>query len=104
MALTLKEIVAANVKRVRLLTGLTQAELAKRSKLSEVYISRIENSANNLTLDSIEQIAAALGVPALQLFEGSKAGSGKFARANVKAIRQALKALEAFLDQMEGER
>ena len=55
-------------------------------------------------MDSIEQIAAALGVPALQLFEGSKAGSGKFARANVKAIRQALKALEAFLDQMEGER
>jgi len=93
----LRQIVADNIKRYRLQAGITQAELAKKSKLTGVYISRIENSANNLTLDSIEQIAAALGVSPLQLFETGKA-EPKFGKANIKTLKQAVRALDAYLD------
>jgi transcriptional regulator with XRE-family HTH domain len=99
MAKNLKEIVSDNIRQHRALAGLTQAELARKAKLTDVYISRIENGANNLTLDSIEQIAAALGISPLQLFDSTK--ELKLGKTNIKGLRQAIKALDAYLDYLE---
>ncbi len=102
MARKLKEIVAENIKKFRHLAGMTQAELAKKSKLTEVYISKIETSPNNLTLDSIEQISNALGISPLQLFESSKVSEqAKLSKLNIKNLKQAVRALDSFLDSLE---
>ena len=53
--------VAKNVKALRLGRGLSQQELANKTGLTVRYISRLENSAQNLTLEVIEKLAKGLG-------------------------------------------
>ncbi|MCC6334295.1 MAG: helix-turn-helix transcriptional regulator [Myxococcales bacterium] len=47
---------------------LTQAQLAEQMRISPNYVARIEGGLENLTLDSIERLAASLGVRAWKLF------------------------------------
>ena len=58
----LKHDVAKNVRALRLKAGLTQAAVAKSAKRDVRYISEIENDPQNITLDTIESLAEALGV------------------------------------------
>ena len=57
------------VKARRKQNKLTLAELSKRSGLSAGMISRIENGQSSASLSSLQQIAAALSVPVISLFE-----------------------------------
>ena len=51
------------LRRLREEKGLTQDELAKRSKLTKPYISQIENGVRkNPSLPALERLANALGV------------------------------------------
>ncbi len=52
--------VAKNVKALRLVRGLSQQELANKTGLTVRYISRLENSAQNLTLGVVEKLAKGL--------------------------------------------
>lgn len=89
----LREIVAKNVKKLRLGEGLTQSELAKRSRLDVRYINRLENHPQNIHLDHIEIIAAALGVAPSVLLQN---------RTNVKDPgARTLKKLESMTDEMK---
>lgn len=47
--------------------GLSQEELAHTAKLHRTFVGSIERSEQNLSLDSIEKIAKALGVKPYQL-------------------------------------
>jgi len=52
--------VAKNVKAIRLGRGLSQQDLADKTGLTVRYISRLENTAPNLTLEVIEKLTKGL--------------------------------------------
>lgn len=51
------------VRARRLELGLSQEELGKRARLHRTYIGMIERAEKNITLENIEKIANALGIP-----------------------------------------
>jgi transcriptional regulator with XRE-family HTH domain len=57
-----KEIFGHNVRRIRNEVGLSQEELAFRSKLHRTYISSLERGERNVSLENIFAIARALDV------------------------------------------
>ena len=61
--------VGINLKRLRLDRGLSQEELAFESGLHRTYISGVERGVRNPTVLLLEEIAAALKVPAAELLE-----------------------------------
>lgn len=58
---------AKNVKTFRQDNHLSQEELAFACDLHRTYISDIERSKRNVSIDNIEKIAIALGVPSYKL-------------------------------------
>lgn len=50
-------------------TGLSQEAFADKCGFARSYMSRIERGGANPSLDAVEILAAALGVPAAKLFE-----------------------------------
>ena len=56
-------IVAKNIKALRLENGLSQKDLADKTGLTIRYISRLENTSPNITLEVIEKLAQGLSVP-----------------------------------------
>lgn len=58
------------IKRIRLEKGLTQQQLAERAGIDRVAtISDLENNRGNPTLQTLNQVAGALGVTLRQLFK-----------------------------------
>ena len=62
-----KEILAKNVRRLRQATGLSQEELGARADLHRTYISSIERSERNVSLENIFRLANALDVEPSEL-------------------------------------
>jgi transcriptional regulator with XRE-family HTH domain len=60
--MTLTEHTHIEIKRIMHLRDISQVELARRLAVSEGQVSRMLKSDHNLTLASVERIAAALGV------------------------------------------
>lgn len=58
----LRQVLAANIKRLRKERGMSQEDLAFESGLHRTYISGIERSIRNVGLDNIGTLAAALRV------------------------------------------
>lgn len=60
----IKKDVALNIRRLRKRNGWTQSELAKKTRLSQKYVSAAEKSDNpkNLTLETLEVFAKAFKV------------------------------------------
>jgi transcriptional regulator with XRE-family HTH domain len=48
---------------------MTQAELAKRAKLTRVYVTRLEAGRQDPSLSTLNALARALGVPVGELLE-----------------------------------
>lgn len=63
----LQETIAANVKRLRLHMGLSQEEFADLCGYHRTYIGSIERSERNITVSTLEALAAALNVDAADL-------------------------------------
>jgi transcriptional regulator with XRE-family HTH domain len=57
---------AVRVRREGL--GLTQEDLAERAGIHRTYLSDVERGTRNVCLVNIERLAAALGLPASELF------------------------------------
>jgi ribosome-binding protein aMBF1 (putative translation factor) len=60
-ALKLEEKLAAELTRVRVSAGLTQAQLAKRMKAKQAAIARVESGRHLPNLDTLRGYAAATG-------------------------------------------
>jgi len=56
----LRDVLAQNMRRLRKEKGWSQEELAFRSGIHRTYISGVERSERNVSIDNIEKIAAAL--------------------------------------------
>lgn len=60
---------AANVRRLRKTKGWTQDDLAAEVGIAQDAVSTIENGRSNPTVMMVEQIAGALGVRLIDLFD-----------------------------------
>jgi transcriptional regulator with XRE-family HTH domain len=70
--MTSKEILARNLKALRLERGWSQEELAHRAGLDRTYISSLERRKYAPTLDVLDKLAGALAIGASDLINGLK--------------------------------
>lgn len=61
--------VAVTLKKLRKLHGLSQEELAYKAGLDRTYISGVERSVRNITLESLEAIVSALDISILKFID-----------------------------------
>ena len=64
-----QRLVAFNIRRLRRERDLSQHELAIEADITRAYIGRLETKGQNLTLDTIDALADALGVHPQELFK-----------------------------------
>ena len=63
------KMMGRRLRALRTAKGWSQAELAKRARLTRVYITRLEAGQYDPTLTTITALARALGVPVTALLE-----------------------------------
>lgn len=69
---SIRHILAENVIRLRRAKGLSQEGLAHETGLHRTFVAHVERRQRNISLDNIEKLAMALGVPAWQLLLDSQ--------------------------------
>jgi transcriptional regulator with XRE-family HTH domain len=70
----MRQIVGANIERARKAVGLeTQPQLAKKAKIGQSSISRIENCESSPTVDMLVQIGNAVGLEPWELLANDEA-------------------------------
>jgi transcriptional regulator with XRE-family HTH domain len=67
----LAAVVQRRIRELRLARGLKQEELCERAGISADAITRIEGGSRVPTLDTLERLAAALGVLPAAFFDGT---------------------------------
>lgn len=70
--LNIRKVLSANVKYYRFLIGYTQEQLAEKCDLSPRYLSDIENSKGNVSIDTLEKLAYYLKVEPYLLIKDQK--------------------------------
>jgi len=65
--MTLREVVARNLRRLRGAHGLSQEELADRADVNRNYVGMLEREEHAATLDMLEKLAEVLGVDPAEL-------------------------------------
>ncbi len=65
--MTLRGVVARNLRRLRHARKLSQEELAARADLSGNYIGQLEREENAATVDVLERLAEVLGIEPSEL-------------------------------------
>lgn len=70
--MSLIHIFATNVRKYRTEKGISQETLAELSGLHRTYISAVERERRNISIDNIENIAAALDVEPYKLLQNDK--------------------------------
>lgn len=68
----LRQIMAENLRALRLAAHISQEELAELCGLHRTYISDIERCNRNVSIDNIERIANALHITASDLLRERK--------------------------------
>jgi transcriptional regulator with XRE-family HTH domain len=63
VTITLRKVVAKNVRFHRKSLGLSQEELATKCKMHDNYISKVELAKISIGIDNLERIAVVLKVP-----------------------------------------
>ncbi len=69
--MSLREVVATNLRRLRHIRGLSQEELADRADINRNYVGMLERAENAATVDMLEKIAEVLGVDPAELLRQS---------------------------------
>jgi transcriptional regulator with XRE-family HTH domain len=63
-----RELVAWNVRRLRVERDVSAEALAAQSGVDRAYLSRVERALANPTIDVLERLASVLGVELLDFF------------------------------------
>lgn len=61
-------VFGTNLKKYRIIKGLSQEEFAELSGLHRTYISDIERFKRSIALDNIQKISDALGIETYKMF------------------------------------
>lgn len=77
----LQEVLAANLRRLRIARHLSLSELARATTMSKATLSGIENCRANPTVETLATLAAALRVPVAELLEELPPGEIRVLRA-----------------------
>ncbi|MFZ6731193.1 helix-turn-helix domain-containing protein [Undibacterium sp. Ji42W] len=67
--LSSKEIFGQNLRRARRHKEVSQEDLALRSDLSRSYVSGVERGIRNVSIDNMDLLAQALGIPIRDLLD-----------------------------------
>jgi transcriptional regulator with XRE-family HTH domain len=65
--MSIREVLAQNLRRYRGERGLSQEELAHRADLDRTYVSALERKRYAASIDKVERLARVLGVPPHEL-------------------------------------
>ena len=65
--MSIRDVLALNLKKYRQAAGLSQEELAHRAEIDRTYLSSIERSVYGATIDVVDRLAKALDVEAADL-------------------------------------
>jgi transcriptional regulator with XRE-family HTH domain len=65
----LRDVLAKNMRRLRAERGLSQEALAHESGINRTYLSGVERSERNVSVDNIARIAKGLEVEAWRLLK-----------------------------------
>lgn len=60
--MNVRERIGRNIRQLRVDLGLSQERLALESGIDRSYVGRVERGEENVTLDTMQAFAAALGV------------------------------------------
>ncbi|OHT20079.1 helix-turn-helix domain-containing protein [Edaphosphingomonas haloaromaticamans] len=69
--MSLREIVATNLRHMRHAKGLSQEELADRAGINRNYVGMLEREEHAATVDMLERIAAILDIDPMEFFRKS---------------------------------
>lgn len=69
-----RNLLAANLKRLRAERGWSQEQLAHEAGLHRTFIAHVERKMRNISIDNIERLAIALGVSPSLLLEECEVG------------------------------
>lgn len=69
-------VVARNLRRLRVLRGISQEALAVDAGVDRTYVSRMERCLENPTVAVIERLAKALGAETLEFFDSTVVSKG----------------------------
>lgn len=58
-----RELFGQNLRRARRLKEISQEDLALRAELSRTYVSEVERGVRNISIDNMELLANAIGMP-----------------------------------------
>lgn len=83
MTTDLKQMVGRRVREARKRLGWTQEDLAERIERAVETVSNLERGHTVPTLDTLERVGRALGVPVRDFFEEADAGSSRHAELRV---------------------
>lgn len=64
-----RQTLAKNIVALRTRLDWSQEDLAHAAGFHRTFIGHVEREARNISLDNIERIAVALGVPLIDLFK-----------------------------------
>lgn len=67
-------LVARNIRRLRVATGLSQEALALEAGVDRSYVSALERGLENPTVSVLDKLARAMKVPIAELFSNSWGG------------------------------
>jgi len=73
---SIREILALNLKEYRRKSGLTQEKLAEKAGISANYLSMVEISRKFPTPEMLDRIAETLNIQTFQLFDPSTTSEG----------------------------
>jgi transcriptional regulator with XRE-family HTH domain len=65
--MSIREVLARNLKRCRAERGLSQEELAHRANIDRTYVSSLERMQYGATIDVVESLARVLEVEPFEL-------------------------------------
>jgi transcriptional regulator with XRE-family HTH domain len=65
----IKDVFARNLRTIRRARGLSQEELAHRAGIDRTYISALERSVYNASIDVVDRLAKELGLEAADLLK-----------------------------------
>ena len=81
LAPTPQEVLAANLRRLRIARRLSLSELARATGMSKATLSSVESGRSNPTIETLAALAGALRVPLGELLEEPPLGEVRIVRA-----------------------